>query len=68
MKRTVPLPAHLVPWFTVEQLTGTVTCKRCPATFVGNEAREGSLARHVSYHLIGRPAKAPDPAAGQTSG
>jgi hypothetical protein len=55
MKRTTPLPKHLTPWFVIEPL-GLVRCVKCKTTFIGKETTDLALARHVSYHLMGKPA------------
>lgn len=49
MKRA-DLPRHLEPWFTLEHLSGVVRCKKCPSTFVGSQATDLALAKHVSMH------------------
>jgi hypothetical protein len=56
MKRTASLPRHLVPWFQIEQPAGLVRCVKCKTTFIGKETTDLALARHVSYHIMGKPA------------
>lgn len=54
MRRKAPLPDFLVPWFELGE-DGAVRCRKCPATFIGTQTDDLTLARHAAEHIAPKP-------------